>query len=190
MPVAPGPAQLRRRLLLRGRRVWEGDVGDLLPEGLRVEPSPRRGPVPRAELEHPIRRPHRDDAQDLGKVRLGVEAVKAAGRDEREEVAGGAAVVVAADEKPGLAASGKSPFILPMSHFARGSSTRGTQNLSRNWMFCTGRVAAVRRSSSAGCRTVAGRSSRRGCSTPRPAQGWPLGPHAPASRPSPSCVHS
>jgi hypothetical protein len=48
----------------------------------------------------------REDAKQVAKVDLGIEAMEARGGDEGQEVAGGLAVVVAADEEPGLAADG------------------------------------------------------------------------------------
>jgi hypothetical protein len=44
------------------------------------------------------------DAEQVAEVGLGIETMEARGGDQREEVAGGLAVVVAADEEPGLAA--------------------------------------------------------------------------------------
>jgi len=48
----------------------------------------------------------REDAEQVAQVRLGVEAVEPTGRDEREQVCGALAVVVAADEEPRLASDG------------------------------------------------------------------------------------
>ena len=52
--------------------------------------------------------------------------------------------------------------MLPMSRFAPECTARGIAAFSKNWMFCIGRLAAVERSSSAGCRMVPGRCTRGG----------------------------
>src|SRR3954454_12334006 len=96
-------ASARRRLLFRRKRPGHGDV----PEGLRElggsESSAGMGPVLGGELEVAITRPVGHDADEVGEVGLGIEPVQLAGGDEREEVCGGAGVVVAAAKEPVLA---------------------------------------------------------------------------------------
>jgi hypothetical protein len=73
-------------------------------------------PVFRAELKVARARPERKDVDDLGEVGLGVETVELAGDDEREEVRGGAGVVVGAEEEPGLATGAGSVSSLPFTN--------------------------------------------------------------------------
>jgi hypothetical protein len=99
-------ASARRRLLFRRKRPGDGDV----PEGPRelggVESSAGAGPVLGGELDVPLAGPVGHHADDVCEVGLGVELVQLAGGHEREEVRGGAGVVVAAAEEPILAADG------------------------------------------------------------------------------------
>ena len=73
----------RSLLLRRPRR--HGDVPDGVRELVVAESAAGRGPVLGRELEEAVARPVRQDAEDLGEVRLGVEAVELAGGDQRKE---------------------------------------------------------------------------------------------------------
>src|SRR5579862_7808434 len=98
-----------RRRLLFGRGVEdrrEGERAKLEREFARVEAGASGGPVFRGELEVTVLGPMGENAEQVAQVRLGVEAVQAAGRDEREQVGGALAVVVAADEEPGFSSGG------------------------------------------------------------------------------------
>jgi len=90
--------------LLRGQRRRDGDGPEFVRELGGIEPRAGRRPIPGSELEIPLTGPERDDSNDLGEIRLGIEAVQLAGRDKREEIRRGAGVVVGAEEEPGLAA--------------------------------------------------------------------------------------
>jgi hypothetical protein len=103
-----GGRSIRRGLLFRSRR-RDGDGAERQLELFRVEPSPSRAPVLRGELEVPIARPIREDPDDLGEVQLGVEVVELAGRDERQNVAGGGGVVIGAVEQKCTTCDGNSP---------------------------------------------------------------------------------
>ncbi len=99
-------ARAVRRGLLFGRRVGrrrDGERADLAGEFLGVEPGAGGNPVFGRQLELPILGPVGEDAEQVAKVRLGVEPVQPAGGDEREQVSGTLPVVVAADKEPGLA---------------------------------------------------------------------------------------
>ena len=70
---------------------------------------PRGGPVLGGELEIATARPVGQDVDDLGEVALGVEPVELTGRDEREEVGGGAGVIVGAEKQPRFSSDGDAP---------------------------------------------------------------------------------
>src|SRR5690606_17527697 len=91
----------RSRLLFRRReRRRDGEATDLDRELGGVEARACGRPVLRGELEVAIPRPVSEDAEEVAEVCLGLEGVQAARRDEREQVPGSGAVVVAAHEEP------------------------------------------------------------------------------------------
>ena len=92
----------RSRLLRRGQR-RDGKRAEFALELCSVEPLAGSAPVARAQLQEALARPVRQHADDVTEVRLRIEAVQPRRRDEREEIACGLRVVVAADEEPGLA---------------------------------------------------------------------------------------
>ncbi len=96
MPASPNA----RSRVLFGRR--NRDPSDLALQLVGHEPSTRARPIARAELEHSIPRPVRDDLNHLAQVQLGVEPVQSATRDQREQVRRRVRVVVAAAEQPVL----------------------------------------------------------------------------------------
>jgi len=77
----------------------DGQPADLACEFLGVEPGADGGPVLGRQLELPILGPVGEDAEQVAKVRLGVEPLQPAGGDKREQV-GGTLLVVAADKEP------------------------------------------------------------------------------------------
>lgn len=89
-------------------RAWrrQGDEAVLAGELVRVEASARGGPVLRGEGQSVGRGPLGEDADELGEVLLGVEAVEPGGGDEGHDRGGGPGVVVAACEEPVLASDG------------------------------------------------------------------------------------
>jgi len=97
---------VRTRLLFRRERRRNGERPDLTRELDGVEAGTSGGPVLRGELEVAISRPVREHAEDVPEVALGIELVQAARGDEREQMPGGNAVVVAANEEPALATYG------------------------------------------------------------------------------------
>lgn len=103
-------ASARGRLLGRVRRDGrDGDVAQLSFELFRVESGASLGPVGGGQLEEAITRPVGHDADHLGEVVLGIEAVKLAARDERVEVGSSLGGVVGAEEKEGFSAGGDDP---------------------------------------------------------------------------------
>ncbi len=98
----------RRRPLFRGRH---RDGADRHRELLCVEASPRSQPVLRRELEIPSARPIRHDTNQRLEVRLGVEVVQHARRDEGEAVGPRLRVDARSAEHPSFA---------PDSHHAKG----------------------------------------------------------------------
>ena len=95
----------RNRLLRRGRRGRDGEWAQLALELGGVEAGAGSGPVARGELEVTVARPVGEYAEQVAQVGLGIEVVQPGRGDEGHQVAGGLAVVVTADEEPGLAAS-------------------------------------------------------------------------------------
>src|SRR5690242_11931768 len=100
---------IRRRLLFRRERRRDGEVAELGVDLLRVEPAERARPVLRGELEIPLARPVRQDADDVAEVRLGVEPVQLARGDQGEEVRGGGRVDVGPEEQPVAPTDGDVP---------------------------------------------------------------------------------
>src|SRR4051794_11783801 len=93
-----------RQLLLFGRRGERGRDGERAELGGKldgVEASAGGGPVLGSELEITLARPVPENAEQVAQVELGIEPVQSRGGDEREQVAGGLGVVVAADKEPG-----------------------------------------------------------------------------------------
>jgi hypothetical protein len=93
-----------RLLRRRGADRRQRELAELGDELGRDEVLSSPGPVARRELEVALAGPVGQDAEEVAQVGLGVELVEACGRDQREQVAGGLGVVVAADEEPGLPA--------------------------------------------------------------------------------------
>jgi len=118
---------IRRRLIFgwRGERRRDRERADLGGQLAGVEAGARRGPILRRQLKIAIARPMREDAEEIGQVHLGVEAVQPRRRDQGKDVAGTLAVRVAADEEPPFSADDKTGVILPMSNFARSSTIGG-----------------------------------------------------------------
>jgi len=90
----------RSRLLRRGRRVWDRERTQLALELGGIEASASGEPIAGAELEEALARPVRQDADDVAKVGLRIEAVEPSRSDQGHEVAGGLGMIVAADEHP------------------------------------------------------------------------------------------
>ena len=103
--MTDGTISARGRLLRRGRR-RDVEGTQLALELGGVEASAGGEPVARGELEVAVAGPVRQDAEQVAEVGLGIEAVETSGGDQREQVAGGLGVVVAADEQPRLSADG------------------------------------------------------------------------------------
>ena len=90
----------------RGRQLRYSDGPQLSLEFGGIETFAGGEPVAGAQLEEALARPVRQDTEDVTEVGLGIEAVQARGGDQGEQVAGGLAVIVAADEQPVLAPYG------------------------------------------------------------------------------------
>jgi len=101
------PRSARRDLLLRRRGLRRNvDVTEWPSELHGVDARAGLGPVLGGELEGSGGGPVGKEADDVGEIGLGVEAVELARGDEGEDVGGGRGVIVAAAEEPGITADG------------------------------------------------------------------------------------
>ena len=130
-------------------RAGDGGEVDVLQAPLGDQPLTGTNPVLGGQLEHPVDGPARGDGEHLLEVELGVEPVHLAGHDQGGEGAGALGVVVAAVGEPVAASLDRTRFILPMSRFARGCTTRGTPRMAASWTSSTGKCGAGRLRSSA-----------------------------------------
>jgi len=97
----------RDRLLgRRNRRLGDGERADLAVELGEIEAHTSCGPIAGTQLEKPVARPVRQDAEEVAQVGLRIEAVEARRGDQREQIACGLGVIVAANEEPVLAPDG------------------------------------------------------------------------------------
>ena len=108
----------RRLLLVRRARVerlgGDRDRTELSCERVEVEPLAGAVPEQGCELEHAVRGPVGDEADEAAQVLLGFDAVQPGRRNDREERGGAFGVVIASAKEPRLASQSESPFILPM----------------------------------------------------------------------------
>ena len=136
----------RRRLRSRrGRRLGNGERTEFVLEFGGIEASASGAPITRTQLEESLTRPVRQHAEQIAEVGLRIEGVQSRRGDQREQIAGGLCVIVAADEQPRLASNDESPFILPMSAKPASCTIAGTQSSAARFRSHIAKIGAARR---------------------------------------------